>query len=102
MPDTRPPVTPTLDLPLEDATQELTGFEALAIQKHFKATSLGEIGPFALTMGVVWAYENRREKTEWATVQAMTLRELHGYFAPTPSDPDSDEGKDSTDDEAQT
>ena len=91
---------PTIDLPLSEAVQGLTGFEALGIQKHY-GTTFDQLGGIALTIGVVWAYENRGDKKRsWASVEAMTFRELTaGYFAPEPDDvnedePDSDAGKD--------
>jgi hypothetical protein len=90
---------PTLDVPLTDAVQELTGFEALGIERRF-AKKLEELGGISLTIGVVWAYENRGDnKRSWAGVEQMTFRELTGYFAPEPDDvdetePDSDAGKD--------
>lgn len=90
---------PTLDIPLSDAVQELTGFEALHIERRYNK-KLEELGGISLTIGVVWAYENRNgQKRSWASVENMTFRELTGYFAPEPDDvnedePDSDTGKD--------
>ena len=93
------PITPTVDVPLSDAVQELTGFEALAIQKR-TGHKLEDLGGIDLTIGVVWAYSNRNgQKTSWTAVEQMTFRELTGFFAAEPDDvdqddPDSDAGKD--------
>lgn len=93
------PPAPTLDLPLSDAVQELTGFEALTIERRYNA-KLEELGGIGLTIGVVWAYENRAgKKRSWASVESMTFKQLTGYFAPEPDDvnqdePDSATGKD--------
>jgi hypothetical protein len=90
---------PTVDVPLSDAVQELTGFEALALERRYN-TKLEELGGIPLMIGVVWAYENRGGgKRSWASVEQMTFRELTAYFAPEPDDvdaddPDSDAGKD--------
>jgi hypothetical protein len=101
------PITPTLDIPLSHAVEELTGFEALAVERRFNK-KLEELGGIGLTVGVVWAYENRNgNKRSWASVENMTFRELSGYFAPEPddideTDPDSDAGKDGTPDATPT
>lgn len=94
-----PPTTPpVVDIPLSDAVQELTGFEALALQKRFNQ-KLEDMGGIGLTIGVVWAYENRGDKKRsWTSVENMTFRELSSYFAPEPEDvvedePDSEAGK---------
>lgn len=96
---TTPDYVPVVDIPLSDAVQELNGFEALGIEARFK-TKLEEMGGIGLTIGVVWAYENRDgKKRSWSSVQHMTFKELTRYFAPEPDDidesePDSDTGKD--------
>jgi hypothetical protein len=84
------PDAPTLDLPLQAAIEEMTGFEALGIEKRY-GRKLEELGGMALTIGVVWVYENRREKTSWVTVEQRTLRQLNGYFAQPPDDINEDE-----------
>lgn len=84
-------IEPTLDLPLSAAVEELTGFEVIAIQKHF-GTDMAELGAARLVIGVVWVYENRDgRKRDWASVKAMTLRELNGYFQPEPQEAVEDE-----------
>lgn len=98
---------PVLEIPLTDAVEELTGFEALQLQNRFK-TKLEDLGGVALTIGVVWAYENRNgQKRSWASVENMTFGELTGYFAKPPDDvdesePDSDSGKDDSSDRETT
>jgi hypothetical protein len=95
----REPVKPTSELTLTDAVQELTGFEALLVERRFNK-KLEELGGTSLTIGVVWAYENRDgNKRAWSSVENMSFRELTGYFTPEPEDPnetepDSDAGKD--------
>ena len=91
------PAKPTIDLPLSEAVESLTGFEVLGIQAHFKAT-MENLGAIALTIGSVWAWENRTTKTSWTAVEGRTLKDLNGFFAPEPDDtdpddPDSDMGK---------
>lgn len=91
------PIAPTIGVPLSDAVQELTGFEAMMIERRYDK-KLEELGGIALTIGVVYIYENRNGKRAWSSVENMTFRELTGYFAPEPddideSDPDSDVGK---------
>lgn len=92
------PIIPTVDIPLSDAVEEMTGFESLSIERRYNK-NLNELGGVGLTIGVVWAYENRDgKKRSWASVENMTTRELAGYFAPEPDDvdesePDSEAGK---------
>lgn len=92
-----PPAGPVNELPMSVATEELTGYEVLKVQAHFK-TDLSELGPARLLMAVIWVYECRRlgKVIGWPDIEAMTIRQLGGYFAPEPSDPDeADEwGKD--------
>lgn len=96
MTDDKPP--PILDVPLSDAVQELTGFETLQVERRYNS-KLEDLGGISLTIGVVWAYENRGgNKRTWSSVESMTVRELTGYFASEPDDvnedePDSDAGK---------
>lgn len=98
---------PTLDIPLTDAVEELTGFEALLLEGRFRK-KLEELGGVALTIGVVWAYENRDgKKRTWSSVENMTFGELTGYFAKPPDDvdeaePDSESGKDDSSDSQPT
>lgn len=88
-------VTPTLDVPLDEAVAGLTGWETLEIEKHYKGT-IDTLGAIKLTIGTVHAYENRDgNRRSWQSVEAMTLRELQGYFAQPPKEPDGELGKDS-------
>jgi hypothetical protein len=86
------------DLPLSAAIEELTGFEVIGIQTHFK-TDFSELGAVRSLLGAVWAYGNRDGASmSWNAVKALTLKQLNGMFAPEPedtdpSDPDSDVGK---------
>ncbi len=104
---TQAEVTPTVDMSIGDAVQELTGFEAIGIEKRFGAR-LEDLGGIPLVIGLVWAYENRTAKRSWGSVEHMTVRDLTGYFAPDPEDvnpeePDSEAGKgDSSDSEPTT
>ena len=91
------PIKPTVDIPLSDAVQEMTGHEVRVIERRENA-KLEDIGGIALTIGVVWTYENRGKKRSWSDVENMTMRELTSYFAPEPDDvdeedPDSAAGK---------
>jgi hypothetical protein len=90
------PVKPSVDLPMSMAAQELTGFEILAVEKRYRA-SFADLGPIKLLIGTVWAYANRDgQQRAWPDVEAMTMRELSGFFEPEPEDmtEDSDAGKD--------
>lgn len=83
------PVKPTLDVPLSVAVEELTGFEVLGVQKRFRKNMDG-LGGAEILMGTVWAYENRDGKTaSWQTIEAMTMRELTGYFEAEPEEPET-------------
>ncbi len=83
---------PSVDLPFDEAIQELTGFEVIAAQRHY-GTELEHMGGVRSLCAAVWAYRNRVERTDWATVERMSLRDLHGFFAEPDPDPDSDQGK---------
>lgn len=86
------------DLPLSVAAEELTGFEVIAIQTHFKA-DFNDLGGVRSLLGTVWAYGNRDGATlSWNAVKGLTLKQMNGMFAPEPKDaseddPDSDLGK---------
>lgn len=97
MTDQRPKIEPTVDVPMSVATEEITGFEAIGIEKRF-GRKLEELGGTSLMIGLVWVYENRTAKKSWTAVEGMTLRELQGYFQPEPDDtdpedPDTEVGK---------
>jgi hypothetical protein len=86
------------DLPLSVAVEELTGFEVIAIQKHF-GTDFAELGGVRSLLGAVWAYGNRDgQEMSWNAVKSLTLKQMNGMFAPEPidadtTDPDTDLGK---------
>lgn len=84
-----------VDLPLSEAIQELTGVEVIGIEKRY-GRALEDLGGIRTLCGAVWAYMNRETKTEWSTVERLTMRELAGFFAAEDPDPDSDQGKGST------
>jgi hypothetical protein len=84
------PAKPTLDIPLSEAVQGLTGFEVIAIQERYR-TTMEHLGAIKLTLGTVWAWENRTTKTSWPTVESRTLKDLNGYFAAEPDDTDAEE-----------
>lgn len=93
------PIKPTLDLPMTIAVEELTGFEVMAIERHFKQ-KIDDLGAVRLMIGTVWAFESRTlgKPAPWAEVEHMSMRQLSGYFEPEPDDvmpddPDSDLGK---------
>lgn len=85
--------------PVSVAVQELTGWETIAIKKHYKV-DLSQLGGVELTMATVWALENRRRSeandppATWTEVESLSLRQLNGYFPPEPAEPDSEMGKD--------
>lgn len=86
-------IKPTLDMPLKEAINELTGFEVIGIQKHYGA-QFEQLGGIQAICGTVWAFENRTVKTEWSAIERRTIRELNGYFAERDADPESDQGND--------
>jgi hypothetical protein len=89
----RPEIKPSVDLPVSAAAEELTGFEMIAIEKRY-GKDLSDLSAPKILMGTVWAYRNRDgERASWADVEAMTMRELAGFFEAEPADPDSDVGK---------
>jgi hypothetical protein len=87
------------ELPLSVAAEELTGWEVLDIQGHFKQ-DMDDLGTVKLLIGAVWVYECRRTGTKvpWGQIKSMALKTLSGYFAAEPDDPDTaDElGKDAS------
>jgi len=85
-------VKPTADVPLEEAVQELTGFEVLGIQKRF-GTDFEKLGGLQALIGTVWALENRQVKTDWSTVERMTIKQLNGYFPEREPDPEGEQGE---------
>lgn len=81
---------PTVDMPISEAVNELTGFEVLAVEKEF-GTQLEHLGGLRTLLGAVWAFENRTAATSWANVKARTLSELARYFADKSPDPESEQ-----------
>jgi hypothetical protein len=93
------PIKPTLDLPMTVAVEELTGFEIMAIERHFKE-KFENFGAMWMLMGTVWAFETRAagKPVPWGGIEHMSMRQLNGYFEPEPDDvmpedPDSELGK---------
>lgn len=75
---------PVVDLPLSVAVEELTGFEVIAVEKHF-AKDFQDLGGFKTLLGTVWVYGNRDGRTmDWKAVKSMTLKQLNGYFVAEP------------------
>lgn len=89
---TDPSITtpPVCELPLSTAVEELTGYELLKLEQHFKK-EFSDLGATKVAMGVVWAYECRRVERiiPWPDVEQMTLRQYGSYFAPEPEDPET-------------
>jgi len=98
------PIKPTCPWPMSVAVEELTGFEVLGIETHYR-TTLDKLGAIGTLIGAVWAYESRTtsdgKPASWRAIEGMTIRALTGYFEPEPDDidpdsPDSDLGKESS------
>jgi hypothetical protein len=91
-------VQPLTDLPLSAAVEELTGFETLAIEAHFRQ-QFNDLGGVKSLIGAAWAYGNRNGQTlSWNAIKALTLKQLGGLFGDEPQDadesePDSELGK---------
>jgi hypothetical protein len=83
----------SVDLAFAEAVDALKGFEVLGIQKHY-GEQMEHLGGVKLLLGTVWAFRNRDEKTDWSTVERMTIKEAHAFFAEPDPDPESDQGKD--------
>lgn len=87
-------------MPLSVAVEEMTGFEVIAIESHFKR-DFQDLGAMKTLIGAVWVYGNRNgQKMEWATAKGMTLKQMQNYFVPEPEEeiegePNSDLGKES-------
>lgn len=89
---------PVVDIPIDLASEELTGFEVLAIGARFRA-HLADLDPLVGLAAVVWCFENRDDKvTSWNTIAAWTQRQVADYFADPSEDPDDDQGKETTGD----
>lgn len=78
------------DLPFKEASEELTGFEVIGIQKYFNQ-KFEDLGGMKALMGTVWAYKNRVEKTGWPSILEMTISQLYGSFPEEDPDPESDQ-----------
>ncbi|GAA3193950.1 hypothetical protein ACFO1B_03845 [Dactylosporangium siamense] len=84
----------SIDLPLKDAVEELTGFEVIGIEQHYKR-DMENLGAIRTLVGVVHAYEHRTNPDiTWAEVEQRTMRDLNGYFAAPSVEPDDPAGKD--------
>lgn len=87
---------PQIDIPLSEAVESLTGFEVIAVQKHFNK-QLDDMGGVELLMAAVWAWRKRaNETTTWNDVKAMTIRDLKSFFPEEPREPDGEMGKESS------
>ena len=84
-------MSPLVPVPLEEALNDLTGFEVIGIQNHY-GTELEKLGGARTLLGAVWAYRNRTETTSWHQVESMTMRDLDATFAKRDPDPDSEQG----------
>lgn len=73
--------------PLSEAMKDLTGFELMGIEDHFH-TTIDKMSGLRAMYGVVWALENRAEKTSWVAVKQLTLGEIENYF---PEEDDMDD-----------
>jgi hypothetical protein len=91
-----PAAAPKVDVPLSEASQDLTGFEVLGIERHF-GVGMEDLSGTKMLLGSVWAYESRTrgKPCPWTVPENMTMRELSSYFAaePATADEDSEQGK---------
>jgi hypothetical protein len=79
------------DLPFSAAVQELTGFEVIAAETHFKA-QFNDLGGVKSLVATIWAYGNRAGKTlSWNAVKALTLKQMNDLFADEPEDADAEQ-----------
>lgn len=88
---TEVPPAPVVDIPLSVAVEEMTGFETIAVENHFKK-EFNSLGGVKSLIGAIWVYANRDgKKMDWNAVKAMTLKQMQGFFAPSPDDPIEDD-----------
>jgi hypothetical protein len=88
-------VKPTpIDLPMEVASEELTGFDLIAVEKHWKSP-FNSLDPMRMMMSVIYVHANRNGNTAtWDDVQSMKLKEMSAFFAPKNAElADEDLGK---------
>lgn len=90
---TPPAGTPVVDLPLDEAIQELTGFEVLEIEKHF-GRPMEQLGGTSLLIGAVVVFEKRAGRSpSWQVVKGRSMKQLSQFFADESVDPDDEQGK---------
>lgn len=89
-------------LTAEEAIESLTGFDELAIAKHFgmEWSDLAEKKPSTFTRALVFVHltrEGRSAQDAKNEVMGMTLGTVQGYFStedePMPEDPITESGK---------
>lgn len=84
-------IKPSVDFPISEAAQELTGFETIALEKRL-GKRLDALGLGELTVGLVWSFEKRTNPhVTWDEIGKRTQKELSGFFAPESDDELDDE-----------
>lgn len=96
---------PVSDMTIEEMTESLTGFDEIAIRKHFDGFNVyaeAEANPVDAVRALAFVDQRRRGKTDPEAREhalGLTFREAMAYFADADEDldkdaPESESGKD--------
>lgn len=96
----------TADVTAEEVTESVTGFDEIAVEKHFHGLDLymdGEAKPVKLLRALIFVHlrhtagEHGKDAATAEAAMSMTLRDVQDYFKPdteaNPADPDTESGK---------
>lgn len=96
-------MTSTSGLTAEEVTESITGFDEIAVDKHFGGFDLytdAEAKPVVSLRALVFVHLRHNgmpDKDAHKTVMEMPLKAVHDYFEQddeaNPSDPDTESGK---------
>lgn len=92
----------TAELTAQETYDSLTGFEEIAIRKHF-GMAVNELDKFTIGRALVFAHKRRdglKDPEAYEAALAMTRSEVQEFFPaeadePMPEDPETEQGKDS-------
>lgn len=96
----------TADVTAEEVTESITGFDEIAVEKHFDGLDLymdGERKPIKMLRALIFVHlrhtagEHGKDTATAEAAMAMPLSDVQAYFKPdteaNPADPDTDSGK---------
>lgn len=90
------------DLTADEMVESLTGFDEIAVEKHFGAdVSALRTRPFSFIRALVFVHQRREGLTDpdaRTAALSLTIGDLNGYFAEgpeeiDPEEPDTEPGK---------